>query len=68
MDNQLYLPYSFHEQDGQKVVKMFCDPPQIMTASELSQWMKELRDTNPPLYAEVVPIYIKLRKTNDARQ
>lgn len=63
--NDFYLPYSFLIQNEQKVVKMFCDPPQIMTASELYQWMKEVRDSYPPLYEILVKIYFQLRKPDD---
>lgn len=61
--DDIYLPYSFEEQDGERVVKMFCDPPQIMTASELSQWMKEIRNDSPLLHSQLVHIYVLLRKS-----
>lgn len=62
--DDIYLPYSFLERDGERVVKMFCDPPQIMTSSELSAWMRELRNEHPLLYSQVVPIYVALRKSS----
>lgn len=62
--DDLYLPYSFIYIDGQKSVKI-SDPPQIMTASELFQWMKEVRDEDSDLYHELVKIYFKLRKSDE---
>jgi hypothetical protein len=38
------------------------DPPQYLTLAELSAWMRETRDGNPDLYAELVPAYIALSK------
>ena len=38
------------------------DPPQYLTLAELSSWMRETRDDNPDLYAELVSAYMALRK------
>ena len=38
------------------------DPPQYLTLAELSAWMRETRDSNPDLYAELVSAYVALSK------
>jgi hypothetical protein len=57
------LTYKILEKPGKRFVYLYCDPPQTMDADEVFQWMKETRDDDPDLYAELVHIYFLLRKT-----
>lgn len=42
------------------------DPPQYLNESELSQWMRDTRDDNPDLYAELVSAFVQLRKATSS--
>lgn len=44
------------------------DPPQRLDADEVLQWMAEIRDDQPDLYALLVRLYFKLTKSNYAKE
>jgi hypothetical protein len=42
------------------------DPPQYLNETDLSQWMRDTRDDNPDLYAELVSAFMQLRKATSS--
>lgn len=44
------------------VYLMSVDPPQYLTLDDLGAWLRETRDDNPNLYAELVSAYVALSK------
>ena len=38
------------------------DPPQYLNKDDMLEWMRETRDDNPDLYAELVSAYVALSK------
>ena len=56
------MNYEIIQKDGKRFVYLNSDPPQYLDAADLWQWLKETRDDDPDLYAELVHAYFLLKK------
>lgn len=56
------LLYEIRWKDENKFVYLICDPPQYLDEPDLFQWMRETRDDDPDLYAEIVQAYFQWKK------
>ena len=55
------IKYKIVQKDCQRFVYLF-DPPQYLDAIDMSQWLRETRDDDPDLYAQLVHAYVLLTK------
>ena len=55
------LAYQIVSKD-QKRLMYLPDVPQYLDCVELGRWLKETRDTDPDLYAELVHVYVLMTK------
>jgi hypothetical protein len=56
------LDYRIVTKDQKRLVYL-PDPPQYLDACDVWMWMVETRDEDSDLYAEIVQMYFKLKKT-----
>lgn len=60
------LTYEIVKRDQKRFVYL-SEVPQYLDCDDLVSWMREVRDDDPDLYAELVPLYIALTLPTDTR-